>query len=182
MVSNTCLTHLDSLQQGPSSELDNPMDEDPPSQYNNCQGIQVSVACIPLPLQTSNNQKRRKNAKIQPTNRVFYFHEAGSLSDLLDSAIHILTLDPRNGLHYCIGNRSGWLCPENFSVKYTVPRTSFKDVDLTWLSDFDTLITEACKMKKNPNIKVFVVQTKVCTWPHILFESSKSEETSTGAS
>ncbi|KIJ08664.1 hypothetical protein PAXINDRAFT_158072 [Paxillus involutus ATCC 200175] len=114
---------LDGCEHAEGSQLDQ-------SQYHDGRGIQVSVVFTPLPPRANNGEKRRKNAKIAPTNRVMYYHES---------------------------NR---LCPDNFTAKYTIPRTAYKDVDLTSIKDFDVLIAEVEK-QRSPAFKLFLTQTKV---------------------
>jgi hypothetical protein len=91
-----------------------------------------------------------------------YYHERSSLTQLLDTAIE--TLDQANNLRYAIGNRSNRLCPDNFTAKYTIPRTAYKDVDLTSIKDFDVLIAEVEK-QRSPAFKLFLTQTKVSLAP-----------------
>ncbi|KAG6371132.1 hypothetical protein JVT61DRAFT_9895 [Boletus reticuloceps] len=134
-----------------------PENEDSPSQYNDGDGIEVSVVFTPLPPQPKKGEKRCKNAKTLPINLVIHFNENDTLATLLDSAID--SVEQTDNLCYAIGNRTGRLSPENFSIKYTVPRSAYKDVDIKSLEDFNTLITQACKMK-NPLFKLFITQTE----------------------
>ncbi|KAF9245425.1 hypothetical protein BU15DRAFT_59018 [Melanogaster broomeanus] len=107
---------------------------------------------------SSNGEKRRKNTKITSINRVMYIHEDSSLAQLLDTTIK--TLNQVNNLQLVIGNHSNRLCPNNFTAKYTIPRTSYKDVDITSIKDFDVLITEVQK-QRSPAFKLLLTQTKL---------------------
>ncbi|KAF8436853.1 hypothetical protein L210DRAFT_3406580 [Boletus edulis BED1] len=134
-------------------------DEESPSQYNDGDGIKVSVVFIPLPSQLKKEEKCCKNAKTLPINSVIHFNENDALATLLNFAIN--SVKHTDNLHYAIGNRTGQLSPENFSIKYTVPCSTYMDVDIKSLEDFNMLITQACKMK-NPLFKLFITQTEVC--------------------
>ncbi|KAF9226138.1 hypothetical protein BS17DRAFT_765202 [Gyrodon lividus] len=55
--------------------------------------------------------------------------------------------------------RTHCLCPDNFTVKYTIPQSTYKDVDLASIGEFDTLVCEVQK-QKNPLFKLVLTQTK----------------------
>ncbi|KAG6374256.1 hypothetical protein JVT61DRAFT_4273 [Boletus reticuloceps] len=125
-------------------------DNNPPSQYNDGQGIQVSIAFTHHPPRTSNNQKRRKNAKSNPP--ITFFISMKLAASRIFSIQLLKSLCSMQVTVYAIVSAT--------EVASSVLTTSRSNVNLTAVSNFDTLITEACKMKKNPNIKLFIVQTK----------------------
>ncbi|KAF9233112.1 hypothetical protein BU15DRAFT_66876 [Melanogaster broomeanus] len=119
----------------------------PESQYHDGRGIQVSVSFTPFP---QGPVMAKSDAKCKDRLR-----QPGYL---LDTAIE--TLDQVNNLQFVIGNRSNRLCPDNFTARYTIPRTSYKDVDLTSIKDFDVLVTEVQK-QRSPAFKLLLTQTKL---------------------
>ncbi|KIJ08792.1 hypothetical protein PAXINDRAFT_88352 [Paxillus involutus ATCC 200175] len=153
---------------GKHANYDGSEPDQPKSQYHDGQGrVQVSVSFTHLPPRSSNGEKRHKNAKIASINQIMYFHKDSSLAQLLDTAIE--TLDQVNNLRYAIGNRSKRLCPDNFTAKYTILRTTYKDIDITSIKDFDVLVTKVRK-QRSPAFKLLVTQTK------LLENGSENEE------
>ncbi|KIK78872.1 hypothetical protein PAXRUDRAFT_36553 [Paxillus rubicundulus Ve08.2h10] len=121
---------------GEHANYDGSEPDQPESQYHD--------GFTPLPPRSSNGEKRHKNAKITSINRIMYFHEDSLLAQLLDAAIE--TLDQH--LH-----------PNNFTAKYTILCTAYKDIDITSIKNFDVLITEVQK-QRSPAFKLLVTQTK----------------------
>jgi hypothetical protein len=143
--------------------------------HNDGKGIKVSLCFIPLLPATKPGHKRRKNAKAKPENRLFYMHEDSTLAELIDAAIK--ALDKVDYLGFTIGNRSGVLAPDNFSVKYSINRTSSKDIPLVGEAHFRELVDEVTKMK-SPTLKLEITEEKVLNYntthvlvPHISTEA-----------
>ncbi|KAH7918734.1 hypothetical protein BV22DRAFT_998425, partial [Leucogyrophana mollusca] len=128
------------------------------SVYNDGKGIQISLSFTPLPLPIRTGPKKRKNAKPVVENRVFYLHENVSLGELLDAFIEHTNTSTK-ALAYTIGNRTGVLSPYNFTIKYTIPRTAYKEVILERETDMTGIINEVTK-QRSPSIKLFVVEQK----------------------
>ncbi|KAJ7878127.1 hypothetical protein B0H14DRAFT_2567392 [Mycena olivaceomarginata] len=108
------------------------------SEYNDGKGIHYVVnfrAQLP-PLEA--NEKRRLNARAPVINHSFYAHESSSLAEVLDGAIGIVG---RN-LPFKIVSKQ--LRTNKFSVTYTVPRTSLKEMQLGSENDFKVLWTQRC--------------------------------------
>jgi hypothetical protein len=135
------------------------------SLYNDGKGIKVSLCFIPLLPPAKAGSKRRKNAKAKPENRVFYIHEADSLPQLVDLAIE--ELDKVDTLTYNIGNRSGFFDPDNFSLQYTINRSSDKDIPLESISKYKDLIDEAVILSR-PGFKLVMQEVKVCYYVWII--------------
>jgi hypothetical protein len=143
--------------------------------HNDGKGIKVLLCFIPLLPATKPGHKQRKNAKAKPENQLFYMHEDSTLAELIDAVIQ--ALDKVDYLWVMIGNRSGVLAPDNFSVKYSINRTSSKDILLVGEPHFWELVDEVTKMK-NPTLKLEIAEEKVLNYntthvlvPHISTEA-----------
>ncbi|KIK76357.1 hypothetical protein PAXRUDRAFT_28975 [Paxillus rubicundulus Ve08.2h10] len=63
-------------------------------------------------------------------------------------------------LHYTIANRSGLLAPWNFSVKYPILQTAYKDVAIENKFDFTTIVKEVIGQHA-PSFKLTIAEFKV---------------------
>jgi hypothetical protein len=137
------------------------------SNFNDGKGIKVSLCFTPLLLPLANGEKRRKNAKATPENRVFFLHEDQTLQNLVDGAIN--SINKTDNLTYCIGNRSGIFAGDNFTLKYTINRTDSKDIQITNLTDFANLIDEIKQLNRPAaGFKLFINEKKVSTHTHMV--------------
>ncbi|KAJ6608136.1 hypothetical protein B0H10DRAFT_1955698 [Mycena sp. CBHHK59/15] len=98
------------------------------SQYNEGKGIHYIVKFQPQTPLPKASGKRRKNAKKpNPINCQFYLHEESCLSEVLDTAIEAIGRDQDTMKFKII---SGNLRSTHFSVKWTVNRSTCKDMQL----------------------------------------------------
>ncbi|KZP25467.1 hypothetical protein FIBSPDRAFT_950176 [Athelia psychrophila] len=114
-------------------------DEYEESQFNNGRGLAIALSFLALPPPPKASTKRRANPKAIIENHLFYIHENESLTNLLDKAINSISSQGQP-LLYGIGNHTGSLSPNNFTVKYTITRTEYKDISIESLQDHSTLI------------------------------------------
>lgn len=134
----------------------------PESQFNNGRGLAVALSFLALPLPPKAGTKRRANAKAIVENHLLHIHENATLTDLLDKAINSITGQGKP-LLYGIGNRTGSLSPNNFTVKYTIARTEYKDISIESLQDHSTLIDTIKELNRPAGgFKLIITEHKVC--------------------
>lgn len=89
---------------------------------NEGKGIQVSLCFTGLiPKPTGADIKWKKKYKEAQKDFVFHIHKDSELEELLETAIN--TMDCHH-LEWTIGNHSGLLDADNFSITYTIPINS----------------------------------------------------------
>jgi hypothetical protein len=96
---------------------------------------------------------------------MFYIHEDQPLTDLINNAID--KVEKTDVLNFTIGNRSGRLCPDNFSVHYTIARTDSKDIPLESDAAYKDLIDEIKDLNRPASaFKLVITEWKVCFVVH----------------
>ena len=79
---------------------------------------------------------------------------------LIDMALKLI--DKTDILCFGIGNRSGVFAPDNFTAKYTIPRTDSKDILIGNKKDHQQLIDEIMQLNcTNSGFKLCIVELKV---------------------
>ncbi|KAJ7108796.1 hypothetical protein C8R44DRAFT_884826 [Mycena epipterygia] len=131
-------------------------EDDEESIYNDGHGLQFTVE---LTLQLPVGKKKRKNAKPVIVKKSFYVHEDSKLNNLLFATIK--AFDCEDDLSFC------WIPRENkytsstiniLGIKYTIPRTQFKDISLSCTTDYDILLKEAMKKAVPETIKIYIAE------------------------
>ncbi|KAK6966657.1 hypothetical protein R3P38DRAFT_2485789, partial [Favolaschia claudopus] len=133
--------------------------ENSASAYHDGKGIHYVVAFraqLP-PLQP--NERRRKNAPLPVTNCSVYVHESSSLAQVLDAALNSVH---RNDLTFKIVGKE--LRAPKFSVVYSVPRSSLKNMNLTSTDDLKSLL-EAATAKGKPEAKLEIAENPIPETP-----------------
>jgi hypothetical protein len=138
------------------------------SAYNDGRGIRFVVTWTPLPLARKPGQKRRKNAKSTSQNVVVYVHESATLhtclTNIFESLNPILDL-----IYHWRGPIGAWkIETEMFTTHATIPRTSFKDIKLQTQLIYKDLLEQVI-LKGSPEIKLVIVETKVCNLKLLAF-------------
>lgn len=132
------------------------------SQFNNGRGLAIALSFLALPPPPKASTKRRANPKAIIENHLFYIHENESLTNLLDKAINSISSQGQP-LLYGIGNHTGSLSPNNFTVKYTITRTEYKDISIESLQDHSTLIDTIKELSRpTGGFKLIITEFKVC--------------------
>ena len=130
--------------------------------FNDGKGIKVTVSFLPLPPPLKIGEKRRKNTKPKPVKGIIYVHEDHSLSQFLDAVIN--NIDEACNLTFSIGNRSGLLDSDCFTLDYTVNRSDSKDIVIRNTADYKTLIEEILTLNHPASsFKVQITKQKVST-------------------
>ncbi|KAJ7736647.1 hypothetical protein B0H16DRAFT_1466544 [Mycena metata] len=128
-------------------------DDNPESQYNDGKGIRYHVSLKLLPPPLKKGEKRRKNQRIDNINRTIYVHEEESLADLLEAAIQAVGYGDK--LLFKVVSKD--LRASNFTLKWSISRTDFKNMQLTTTDHFDEMVGEATQ-KGTPAVKLDFVE------------------------
>ncbi|KAI0039070.1 hypothetical protein FA95DRAFT_1451539, partial [Auriscalpium vulgare] len=131
------------------------------SEYNDGKGIRYTLTFIPVLPPAKTGEKRRKNAKPQPINRVFYAHEYCGLLSLLACAFAAALGADHDDLPFSL-NRDGDLQGTRYQVSYTIPRSNSKDIRVSSVADYEELVDQA-KEKAKPEVKLTVCEAAVRT-------------------
>lgn len=130
-----------------------------PSLFNNEDDIKCTVEFTAL---ATTKKKRKQGAKGKTTTILFFFHEDNSFLDFMEA------LDKRikatYEIQYCIVAQQ--LCPDNFSINYTIPYSSAKNIGLLSTDDWGVLIKKIMKKSSGGSqsglLKIFITAKKVC--------------------
>ncbi|KAJ7021398.1 hypothetical protein C8F04DRAFT_1402995 [Mycena alexandri] len=128
-------------------------DDNPESQYNNGKGVRYHVSLVPLAPPLKKGEKRRKNKKVETINRTIYVHEEESLADVLEAAIKAIDYDGK--LLFKVVAKD--LHASNFTIKWSITHTDFKNMQLTTTDHFDEMLSEAV-LKATPAVKLDFVE------------------------
>ncbi|KAI0041495.1 hypothetical protein FA95DRAFT_1464047, partial [Auriscalpium vulgare] len=123
--------------------------------HNNGKGIKIALTFIPCLPPLKAGEKCRKNAKPKLVNKVFYIDESSTLVGLLGEAFGAVDLEDAT---YRLA-RDHKLTDANFTIQYTIPRTTSKDITITGQQDVTELLEEAVQ-KKNPEVKLLLTMTQ----------------------
>jgi hypothetical protein len=143
------------------------------SLFNDDKGIKVTIIFTPLP-SAAPVKKRRANAKAPVITKISYFHEKFALKDFLSKVTTILK---RNDLLEKSWLYQGYECeePNSFSIFYTVPRRVVDQVEMHEDEDYVQMIEEATQ-KNSAEVKVFIVEKKVCFTSLLSFQCSNNTD------
>jgi len=115
------------------------------SLYNEGKGIQITATFIGLLPRPKAGEKRRSNAKPPTTTKVIYIHEkmpfVNAVYIIVGQSLGRQDLCDAGGLDE--DNRLTRVTP--FRLEYTIPRSTFKDVELHSAADWKTFMEEAAK-------------------------------------
>ncbi|KAJ7140423.1 hypothetical protein C8R46DRAFT_1361279 [Mycena filopes] len=132
--------------------------DDPESQFHDGRGIHYFVVFQPTRPPVTTGDKRRKNGKKPPTiNASFYLHEGDGLADVIESAIRALDLGlPKLAFKLVAG---AFRSP-NFTIKWSLLKSSSKDMQMNNDTHYDEMIVEAMK-KSAPEIRLYLTENDV---------------------
>jgi hypothetical protein len=115
------------------------------SLYNEGKGIQITATLVGLLPQPKAGEKRRSNAKAPTTTKVVYIHEKMPFVN----AVYIIVGRALGRQDLC---EAGGLDDDDclthvtpFRLEYTIPHSTFKDVEVHSAADWKTFIDEATK-------------------------------------
>jgi hypothetical protein len=128
------------------------------SEYNDEQGIKMTVVFTALPPPLAAGKKRRSNAKLPTITKIDYFHEEFELKDLIVKIAHLIQCDDLVGYSWLYqGEKLD--TPDSFSIAYTIPRSVTNQVQISGKRDFDRMVADAIK-RGSPEVKFFLVENK----------------------
>ena len=135
----------------------------------------MTIIFMPLP-SVVQSKKCRANAPV--ITNISYFHESFALKDFLSKVLIILKHDD------CMEH--SWLYhgheheePNSFSTSYTVPWHLVDQVEIHEDEDYKQIIEEATQ-KIFAEVKVFIIENKVCFIPLLHFQCSNNTDTGRG--
>jgi len=139
----------------------------------------MTIIFTPLP-SVVQSKKRRANAKAPVVTKISYFHESFALKDFLSKVLIILKRDDLM--------EHSWLYhghereePNSFSTSYTVPRRVVDQVEIREDEDYKQMVEEATQ-KISAEVKVFIIEHKVCFIPLLHFQCSNDTDAGRGRS
>lgn len=111
--------------------------------------------------------KRRKNAKAESINKLFYMHEEiATLYNLVGLAFRKLGLanSEDEKFHWTVPRSGDLDCP-GIATSYSIAHTAHKDMTLSDNNEFQEIMDEVT-IKKKPAIKLKIVEQKVRVRDH----------------
>ena len=143
-----------------SQEYEEQTDEDgelEASIHNNGDGICFTLEFTPLLPPAHPNERRRKNAKAKTSTQTLYVNENADISLFLCTIMNtIKTITPTELPYKIVANN---LQTTNFELKYTIPRTQFKNITITGKKDWEEIVKQ-CASKGQA--KLVMREMKVC--------------------
>jgi hypothetical protein len=130
-----------------------------PSQYNNNQGIKLTVLFTPIPV-VDRTKRRRANAKAPLLSKITYFHEDFAMKDFLVKALILMKRDDLI-MHSWLYQGHDLDEPNSFTASYTIPRCVIEQIAINEDRDFKQMVEEATK-KGTAEVKLYIVEQKVC--------------------
>ncbi|KAK0431135.1 hypothetical protein EV421DRAFT_1854867 [Armillaria borealis] len=140
-----------------SPEGDNEGGDDneyPASTYNDGHGIRYKVKLIAKFPTLQAGEKRRSNAVRKHVNWIFHAHELSILGEILGYAIRSVKRDERT-LDFKVV--AGELRAKNFTVTWTIPHLSDKDMPLDSVDAFEDMVQQVEK-KAKPEVALELVE------------------------
>ena len=143
-----------------SQEYEGQTDEDEElanSIHNDGEGICFALEFTPLLPPAHANERQRKNAKAKTSTQTLYVNENADISLFLHAIMDSIKTVTPAGLPYKIVANN--LRTMNFELKYTIPRTQFKNITINGKKDWDEIVKHTASKGQ---AKLVMREMKVC--------------------
>ncbi len=131
----------------------------PVSIYNDGRGIRYKVKLLEKFPTLQAGEKRRSNAVCKHVNGIFHAHKLSVLGEILGYTIQSVKRNERT-LDFKVV--AGELCAKNFTVTWTIPHSSDKDMPLDLVDAFEDMVQQVEK-KAEPEVALESVED-VCAF------------------
>lgn len=130
------------------------------SELNDGQGTRYVVTFQPqFPLPKPGEKRRRVNARAPKVNRSFHAHEKSSLGEFLEAAVYAVDRDETTLGFKIVGTA---LRTTKFTAVWTIPRTTFKDMQLASTQDYSEMVKQAME-KAKAEVKLEITECELAS-------------------